>query len=132
MPSTRSTLARKILGASAAPALLLALAGCGDDDSGDSGDSASGSFCEEAEPLADEGLEGDGALETIQGIDPPDELAEDWNILVEVLEAVPDTDGADTDGGEQATENTAIEERIQAAVDNVTEYLDSECGIDAG
>jgi hypothetical protein len=130
MPSTRSALARKILGATATPALLLALAGCGDDD--DSGDSAGGGFCDEAEPLADESLEDVAVLETVQGIEPPDEITDDWTIVVAVLEAAPDADAADTDAAEQGADSPAIEERIGEAFDNVTEYLDSECGIDAG
>lgn len=146
MPSTRSARARKIFGATAASALLLTLAACGDDDddaagtdtaaaANDDGDddggdsSGGGDFCADAQQLfeAADTIDEDEAIEAIRQLDPPDEIADDWTTMVAILDELASADPSDPDAAEAQAEAL---EGAQEASENVTEYLQGECGID--
>ncbi|HKY68290.1 MAG TPA: hypothetical protein VJM49_18035, partial [Acidimicrobiales bacterium] len=98
MPSARSPLARRIVGLAAVPALLVGLAACGDDDDSAGG----GGFCDDArsmdESLADVDVSDtssagfDDAIEAMSNLDPPAEIADDWNTMVESLQSLADVD----------------------------------------
>jgi hypothetical protein len=139
MTTSRPTLARRALGLVAVPALLVGLAACGDDDDsgGDSasGDSASGDFCDQAESLNESFEQIDDptseqfadALDRIRSMDPPEEIADDWNQLVSALEGIEDIDLENPDPEALAALET---EEMEAAGERVDEYLSEECGIE--
>jgi hypothetical protein len=130
MHTTRSTyLLRRMVGLAAVPALLLTAAACGDDD-----DSAGGgaSFCDAAndmndrfdtidDPTSDEFGE---ALDAIRSLDPPAEIAEDWETMVGAFENLSDVDLEDP----EALANLDIGE-LEAASERVSTYMEEECGI---
>jgi hypothetical protein len=138
MTTSRPTLARRALGLVAVPALLVGLAACGDDDDsgGDSasGDSASSDFCDQAESLNETFEEVDDptseqftdALDRIRSMDPPEEIADDWNELVSALEGIEDIDLENPDPEALAALET---EELEAAGQRVDEYLAEECDI---
>jgi hypothetical protein len=137
MTTSRPTLARRALGLAVVPALLVALAACGDDDDSDgaSGDGASGDFCDQAESLNETFDEVEDptseqfadALDRIRSMDPPEEIADDWNQLVSALEGIEDIDLENPDPEALAALET---EEVEAAGDRVDEYLSEECGIE--
>lgn len=130
MHTSRPTLARRALGLAAVPALLVALAACGDDD-----DSAGGGFCDQAESLNETFNETDDptseqfgeALDRIRALDPPAEIADDWNQLVTALDGLEDIDLENPDPEALAALDT---EEMQQASDRVDEYMSEECGIE--
>jgi hypothetical protein len=129
MTTSRPTLARRVLGLVAVPALLVGLAACGDDDS------AGGDFCDQTDAL-NETMEGideptseqfGEALDRLRSIDPPEAIADDWNQVIEALEGIEDIDLENPDPEALA----ALEnEDVQAASDRVDEYMAEECGIE--
>jgi hypothetical protein len=131
MNPSRPTLARRVVGLAAVPALLVGLAACGDDDD----DSAGGSFCDQAEslnetfdsiddPTSDQFSE---ALDRIRSMDPPEEIADDWNQLVTALDGLEDIDLENPDPEALADFDT---DAMQEASDRVDEYMADECGIE--
>jgi hypothetical protein len=132
MTTSRPTLARRVLGLVAVPALLVGLAACGDDDD----DSASGGdFCDQAESLNETfeqiddptSAEFGEALDRIRAMDPPEEIADDWNQLVQALEGFENIDLENPDPEALAALDS---EEMQAAGDRVDDYLADECGIE--
>jgi hypothetical protein len=126
MTTISSTLAHRAVGLAAAPALLLGLAACGDDD-----DDA-GSFCDQArvidEQMTDLDLESTNIADiasAMDEIDPPAEIADDWNTVVDGFERLADMDLSDPEAFDEADFVEA-----EAASDRVTTYLRDECGID--
>jgi hypothetical protein len=126
MSFSRSPLVLRILGATAVSATLLTLAACGDDDDSASGDD----FCAQARELDDtsEDIDEAGAVEALRQLDPPDEIADDWNTMVDLLDDMANLDPSDPD---VAADQLDQLEEAQAAADNVSAYLEDECGIDA-
>jgi hypothetical protein len=130
MTTSRPTLARRVLGLVAVPALLVGLAACGDDD-----DSAGSDFCDQTDAL-NETMEGideptseqfGEALDRLRSIDPPEAIADDWNQVIQALEGIEDIDLENPDPEALA----ALEnENVQAASDRVDEYMAEECGIE--
>lgn len=125
MHTTRSThLLRRLVGLAAVPALLLTAAACGGDD--DSAGS-SGSFCEKAKQLdeefadsgADESPDINAALAAFGELDPPAEIADEWETMLGVIE-----------GGEafDPTDSEAMAE-FEAASEKVNTYMEEECGL---
>jgi hypothetical protein len=134
MSTSRPTLARRALGLAAAPALLVALAACGDDDDS-GGDSASGSgsgdFCQQAESLSETFEEIDNPTsqqfaDALDRIDPPEAIADDWNRVISALEGIEDIDPENPDPEALAALETP---EVAAAGDRVDEYLSEECDI---
>jgi hypothetical protein len=123
--STRPGL-RRVAGLATAPALLLALAACGDDDGGGSG--ASGDFCEEAEALdqrfddSEAGEDFQEVVDELQRLDPPAEIEDDWDELLSAFENFDPEDPS-------SLENVDTE-RIDEASQNIDEYMQEECGIE--
>jgi hypothetical protein len=132
MPTTRSTrLARRVLGLAVVPALALTAAACGDDDD-ETGTAAS--FCEQAgelterigelsDPTTDEFGE---AIAELQDIEPPEEIAEDWDRALEAFEAIAGLDDEDIDEDVLAQFD---DPEFAEAGDRVDEYMTEECGV---
>ena len=79
-------------------------------------------------------------LQTISGeigaVEPPDEIADDWNSLADALGQAADAlEGVDLSNPEEAAaaqaELTDLQEQLGDAGTNVEAYLRNECGIDA-
>ena len=134
MPSARSPLARRIVGLAAVPALLVGLAACGDDDDSAGG----GGVCDDArsmdESLADVDVSDtssagfDDAIEAMSNLDPPAEIADDWNTMVESLQSLADVDISDPAAIEQLDQAQFAD--ADEAFENVGTYLEEECGIE--
>jgi hypothetical protein len=131
MPTTRPTrLARRALGLALVPALALAVAACGDD--GDETGTAA-SFCEQAGELTerigeleDPSSEEFGeAISDLRDIEPPEEIADDWDRAIEAFEAIAGLDNEDIDEDVLAQFD---DPEFAAAGDRVDEYLAEECG----
>ena len=131
MPITRSPhVLRRVLGLTAVPALLLTAAACGDDD-----DSAGGSFCDQArsveerfDEIQDPTTEEFGAaLDAIRDMDPPAEIADDWNTMVSALDVFNDIDLENPDPNALA-EFEAEAAEMEAASERVSTYMQEECG----
>jgi hypothetical protein len=132
MPTTRPTrLARRALGLALVPALALAVAACGDD--GDETGTAA-SFCEQAGELTerigeleDPSSEEFGeAISDLRDIEPPEEIADDWDRAIEAFEAIAGLDNEDIDEDVLAQFD---DPEFAAAGDRVDEYLAEECGV---
>jgi hypothetical protein len=126
MTTMSSTLARRAAWLAAASALLLGPAACGDDDDG------AGAFCDQArdidEQMTDLDLESANIADIASAmaeIEPPAEIADDWNTMVEGFERLADVDLSDPEAFGEAEFSEA-----EAASDRVTTYLEVECGID--
>ena len=134
MKSSRPTLARRVLGLAAVPALVIGFAACGDDDDSDSA-SGGGDFCDQADSLDDtfESIDDptseqfSEALDRIRSMDPPAEIADDWEQLVSALDGLEDIDLENPDPEALAGFDT---EAMQQASDRVDEYMSEECGIE--
>lgn len=131
MQTTRTThLMRRMLGLAAVPALVFAMAACGDDEEsggssgGDSGGGDSSSFCDDAREVEEAGENMDendpGAIEdaltALQNLDPPAEIADEWDLLFS-SEAV-----AFDDNGQPSEEYAAASEVVGT-------YMEEECGL---
>jgi hypothetical protein len=130
MHTTRTThRLRRMLGLAAVPALVFAMAACGDDDesSGESGSGGGGdssSFCEDARALQESAADVDSsdvdavgdAMTAMQNLDPPAEIAEDWELLF-------------NPGELSIGENGELPEDYEAASERVTAYMEDECGL---
>lgn len=131
MHPTRSIpLLRRALGLAAVPALLVTAAACGDSDGG-GGDTAS--FCDRFQEL-DERYSGiddptdedfTDAIDEIAELDPPAEIEDDWNTMIEAFRSFADIDVSDP----EALADVDFTE-AEAASDRVDSYLSEECGID--
>lgn len=132
MTIPRSTqLLRRIVGLTAAPALLLTVAAaCGDDDESGGGDSSS--FCEDARALdssfgdidpTDAEAFGD-AITAFDELDPPAELEDDWNTFLDALRSFEDIDLTDPSSVDQSDFADA-----EAASERISTYMEEECGI---
>jgi hypothetical protein len=136
---TRSRVLRSA-GLIVAPLMLLGLAGCGDDDDS-GGDSAGGdkeAFCDgindisnqadefaaNADSTPDELMTQLGQLvDRMHELDPPAEIADDWNQTVDVLDTMASGDVEDLNNFE------ATDEQNDAS-DRVSEFMVDECGVD--
>lgn len=127
MQTTRSThLMRRVLGLAAVPALVFAMAACGDDDegSGGGGGGDAGSFCDDARQLQEAGNNLDeenldafeDAMAALQNLDPPDEIAEEWELVF-------------GSGAAAFDENGQPSEEYMAASQTVSTYMEEECGL---
>jgi hypothetical protein len=74
------------------------------------------------------------AAEQIRGIEPPAEIADDWNTLADGLEKIAGTVAGATDNNdpEAAAQFTAQVQDLQDSATGVATYLQQECGIQTG
>ena len=129
MPTTRSAhLLRRTLALAAAPALVISVAACGDD--GGDGDSAS--FCDGVENpvggLTDPNADPQETVDAMRDLDPPSEIADDWDRLVDALDTIASLSPEDA-ASEDALEALSDPEVAEAG-ENVNAYLQDECGLD--
>jgi hypothetical protein len=147
----RTTLLNRRIALAAAAALALGgLAACGDDDGGGS----AASFCDdvtsvdEAFATLEEDVSDPSQFSAIFGevqssldaIDPPSEIADDWDTLTEalgaVVEVVEDIDFEDPEAlASLGEELDGLEERfgdVEAAGDRIQEFTEEECGVELG
>jgi hypothetical protein len=114
----------------AAVGIFLATPACGDDDSDDGGSAAAGGgFCDGLEGVYDDmgagadtevsEEQGREALDRLTELDPPDEIADDWQTFVDYLESA--AGGAEPD-------QEAVDDWI-AATQRLNAYAEEECGI---
>jgi hypothetical protein len=126
MPTTRSTpLLRRTLALAAAPALVLTIAACGDDGGGDAA-----SFCDEVEDpfasLNDPNADPQETVDALREVDPPSEIADDWDTLVDALDTIASMDPEDA-ASEDALA-TLTDPDIAEAGENINNYRAEECG----
>jgi hypothetical protein len=133
---------RTAIGLAAAALLILAACGGDDDDaSGDNGSSdeqsapGSGSeFCEEFTELTQQGpsagSDPESVIEAMRGFHPPEEIAEDFQLIIEGAELQAEMASAgtepDPDLVAQFQEN---QEAYTQANQHVQEYITTECGL---
>jgi hypothetical protein len=143
---------RKKITALAAAGILLFAACSGDDDDdaatdttqadGGGGDSNAadtggggngGSFCEEAAQLfqTTSGLDPDEQLTAAEELEPPEEIAEDWDRLIEgSRQAAENTTNLDPNDPEASEEFQQQYDDLMDATTNVYTYLGEECGLE--
>jgi hypothetical protein len=129
---------------------VLAVAGCSDSDNDTGGDDVStadsdsesggGSvedFCTEFNALNEqfsdaEAAEDDAAvLDALRSLDPPDEIRDDFELIVEATEAFSEVDPEDTDALDDI--QTEFEDRgAVEASGNVETFITDNCGSDSG
>jgi len=142
--TTRSRALRSA-GLIVAPLMLLGLAGCGGDDddaSGGGGDSAGGdkqAFCDGINDISTQADEFEAnstsaepedlisqlgqLVDRMQELDPPAEIADDWNQSVDILDQM-------SSGSVDDLANFEATQAQNDAADHVSQFLVDECGID--
>jgi len=130
MDTIRSTPSlRRLIGRAAAPAVLvLVAAACGgdDDDSAGGGGGSDSEFCQDMQSLDERfadsedaaGAEMAEALDSLTELDPPDEIAQDWETVMGSLRGTA-FDPSDEDAMQDIEEASA----------RLDTYLEEECGI---
>ncbi len=126
MPTTRPTrLSSRLAALAAAPALLLPAAACGGegDSAGDVSD-----FCEQAAALDDRFSDTEDvtssdfgeAIEAFTELDPPEAIAQEWDIMLGSFQGSASVDPADPE----------VVEEIRVASDKVNTFMEEECGLE--
>jgi hypothetical protein len=117
----------------------LALAGCSDSEGDVGGEAAAGSgssedFCSGFEELdqrfdedPDAAADTEAVVDELDQLDPPDEIADDYAVVIEAGRSLADLDPEDP---EAAAEAQQLSEEAAAAQGRVSEFLETECGID--
>lgn len=117
----------------------LALAGCSDSEGDVGGEAAAGSgssedFCSGFEELdqrfdedPDAAADAEAVVDELDQLDPPDEIADDYAVVIEAGRSLADLDPEDP---EAAAEAQQLSEEAAAAQGRVSEFLETECGID--
>ena len=126
-PTSRRSLPTRLAFAATLLALVALLASCGgdDDDDGGGGASDTASFCDEVESILTSDNDQGGAeeqarrfqdaIERLQKVEPPEDISEDWNMVMDAWEA--------EEPGDVDLEAT------QKAGRRVQTYLGEECGL---
>ncbi len=127
-PIPRGSLLGRLAAIAALLALVALLASCGgdDDDDGGGGGGDTASFCDEVKSiLASDNGEGQAAeqqakrfqeaIDRLQKVDPPEEIAEDWNMVMKAWRA--------------EDESEVDLEATQKSGKAVQKYVSGECGI---
>jgi hypothetical protein len=132
---------RTALGLAVCGLLLFAACG-GDDDDSSSGDDSSenaapgsgSEFCQEFTELTQQGpaagTDPESVIESMRALDPPEEIAEDFNLTIEgaELQARMASGGSEPDPDLMA-EFEENQEAYGQANEHVQEYISTECGI---
>ncbi len=127
--TTRRPLFARLAALASLLAIVAVLASCGDDDDdggsggngggGDGGSVSADSFCKEVKTIFTSQEGGaqafQNAIARLQKVDPPDEIAEDWNTVMDAWDA---KDASEVDL--QAT---------QKAGTKVQKFIRDECGV---
>ena len=124
---------RTLIGLVAAGAVVVA-GGCSDADddtaASDSGDS--GEFCDTFEQLvadaSSEDSDPDAARETLENLEPPSEIQEEWNQYLPVVLRAEDVDTSDP---EAVAQFQAEQSEVASAGQAVNQYLAEDCGIES-
>ena len=127
-PTPRRTLLTRLAFAATLLALVALLASCGgddDDDGGGGGGSDTASFCDEVKSILTSDNDQGGAeeqarrfqdaIERLQKVEPPEDISEDWNMVMDAWNA--------EEAGDVDLEAT------QKAGQRVQSYLGKECGL---
>lgn len=127
-PTRRRSLPTRLAFAATLLALVAPLASCGgddDDDGGGGGGSDTASFCDEVKSIVTSDTDQGGAeeqarrfqdaIERLQKVEPPEDISEDWNMVMDAWEA--------DEAGDVDLEAT------QKAGRRVQTYLGEECGL---
>jgi hypothetical protein len=125
MPTARPTRPLSRLAVLTAPALLFVAAACGGDD-GSAGDVSE--FCEQATALDERFSDTEDVtssdfgevIEAFTELDPPDEIAEEWDTMLGSFQGSAGIDPTDPE----------VVDEIQAASDKVNTFMEEECGLD--
>jgi hypothetical protein len=134
---------RTLIGLAAAG--LLVFTGCSDSDSGggdsagddsaggDSGGSETESFCAEFQELderfsedAEAAADVEQVLGALESLDPPEEIAEDFDLVVEVARQSAEVD---TEDDEAMAELETLSEEASEAEQRVSEFIEEECDL---
>lgn len=128
MPAGRGVTAGRARAGALAVALAgaaLVVAGCG---SGDGGDGAAGAFCEEYATYQQQfsgGASYGEVLEALRDLDPPREVADDFEAVARAVEAMATVDTSDPAAVARFQETTSA--AAQEANANIIEYVGAEC-----
>lgn len=113
---------------------LLAVTACSDSDSG--GENAAGGsteqFCADFEELEeryadDPEADADAIIGDLEGLEPPDEIADDFQQIIDVSRETADVDFNDPDAVAEAQETS---QQAAGAQERVGQFLQDECDID--
>lgn len=133
MHTTRSTILRRLVGVVALPTLVFAAAACGgdDDDSAAGGGGDTESFCDAYTALDEEmseldvsdteafGEAFDEAVGRMEALDPPAEIADDWETMMDALSEIDMSDPTSIAGDDFAD--------AEAASERIDSFLTEEC-----
>lgn len=115
---------------------VLTAVGCSDSDVG--GEAAGGSstedFCAEFQALDerfsdDPDASSDEVVEALEGLDPPDEIADDYATVVDATRELAELDTSDPEASQRAQE---LSEEAGDAQTRVSDFLQNDCDIDLG
>lgn len=129
MPAGRGVTAGRARAGALAVALAgaaLVVAGCGSGDGGDGG--AAGAFCEEYATYQQQfsgGASYGEVLEALRDLDPPREVADDFEAVARAVEAMATVDTSDPAAVARFQETTSA--AAQEANANIIEYVGAEC-----
>jgi hypothetical protein len=131
---------RKTIAALLAAGLLLAAACGGDDDDaadksgggGGSGGASSSEFCQQAKQVfTNPGNDTNAALDALDALHPPDQIADDWDTMVagtrDALDAAESVDVNDPDAAAQLSEQY---QDVIAASGRIQAYMSEKCGLE--
>lgn len=107
-------------------ASVLVLGACGGDDD----DAASGDFCSTMEDLvqsaSQDEADPDAARETLNELEPPEEIADAWDQYVPLITRAGDIDPEDSEAQAEYQEDL---QQAQEAGTEINQYLADECDI---
>jgi hypothetical protein len=119
--------------AGVAVAGLLIAAGCGDDGGGSASSAATDEFCDgfnrindqltDLNPVTDrEALQ--NALDMLRDLDPPEEIADEYDTVLETFEKLSEIDVTDRDAVSEVREELP---KAEDAFNTVGDFVDREC-----
>ncbi|HEX8803753.1 MAG TPA: hypothetical protein VF743_06160 [Acidimicrobiales bacterium] len=133
---------RRTLAGIVAAGVLLVGAACsdGDDDDtatgdgdGDNGGGSTEQFCEEYRGYDEQFSGGQGSeeevLAAVRSLDPPEEIADDFDKLIEGLDTLSTLDTSNPEAVADMQEQMAD---YQEATTNIETFINEECGVDTG
>lgn len=118
---------RTLIGLAAVGTLVLGA--CGDDDDSSAGDGSSADFCTTMQDLvtaaSNEEADPDAARETLTELEPPEEIADEWEQYVPLI---TESDVDPNDPEAQAEYQERLEQATEAGT-TINNYLADECDI---